>query len=829
MNRYSVDVEHKRKFFEEMKWAPFIVSRLFSAHSTFWMLGYDILSKEMDNILSFYVDRGCNCPMKVWFTRENKISRKSKEMLNRWFEITEFGNSKCPKTRTEETYNLIGNIEIEINFKIFINNLNATATFKLNNNERNIGIYVYENKIIFEKNDVNGDWSQSKIDILPNKNIMREGMTLNIKIKLFKFYCEFTIGNETKTFTNKFWYSKWWYGKKYLTFKNLEVFGDFIRVNAITETENEKIQHIPLPHSTRIFNNFMTNGSIATIRVQINKNAQNFQLLLLHDSPEFNLNIGATVLSIYVDYNNNIINSTSFSENNYHNNATIRGANIYSKGKPIQITIKMQNIIKKEENTEFYNIYINGKECHSYIGGFPFWSTNWIQVKGDAVLLEEPFITSPKLQLKETEKIYKYELDQLPFIGSTFCLEGTLPKSSDVEGIEKLVISLMHESNDESKSFGDTLLKMNFQFTAEHGESWLKITSKLYKGDKTNEKKYANPIGLSGVDLTVRINVEESYFKIYFNDGKTFIKYNYVAPPWMVNWIMVNFIGSTFCLEGTLPKSSDVEGIEKLVISLMHESNDESKSFGDTLLKMNFQFTAEHGESWLKITSKLYKGDKTNEKKYANPIGLSGVDLTVRINVEESYFKIYFNDGKTFIKYNYVAPPWMVNWIMVKGNINNVKFGNDAERCSKYISKPLPPHITKIKNLKEGKHISVKGKVTKLDENILINFYYGALGWDEKRGNVVLQAKITNQNITFCKKFKKNYICDSFVKNLTPKLEIGQIINMVFLATKTNFEIYYDDQEIYQFELPLWAIHYVEVTGPLTNIEGRNKIAEIRN
>jgi len=54
------------------------------------------------------------------------------------------------------------------------------------------------------------------------------------------------------------------------------------------------------------------------------------------------------------------------------------------------------------------------------------------------------------LQLKGTEKIYKYELDQLPFIGSTFCLEGTLPKSTDVEGIEKLEINLMHESNDKS-------------------------------------------------------------------------------------------------------------------------------------------------------------------------------------------------------------------------------------------------------------------------------------------------------------------------------------------------------------------------------------------
>uniref|UniRef100_A0A914M5P0 Galectin n=1 Tax=Meloidogyne incognita TaxID=6306 RepID=A0A914M5P0_MELIC len=388
-------------------------------------------------------------------------------------------------------------------------------------------------------------------------------------------------------------------------------------------------------------------------------------------------------------------------ENNYHNNATIQGANIYSRDKPIQITIKMQNIVKEAKNIEFYNIYINDKECHRYIGGFPFWSTNWIQVKGDAVLLEEPFITSPKLQLKETEKIYKYELNQLPFIGSTFCLEGTLPQSSDVEGIEKLEISLMHESNDESERFGDTLLKMEFQFSTEHGESWLKISSRLH------EKNYINL------------------------------------------------------------------------------------------------------------------------KKYANPIGLSVVELTVRINVEESYFKIYFNDGKTFIKYNYVAPPWMINWIIVRGNIDNVKFGTDAERCSKYISKPLPPHITKIENLKNGQYISVKGKVTKLDENILINFYYGALGWDEKRGRVVLQAKITNQNISFCSKSKENYFCDG-VKPLKPKLEIGQIINMVFLATETKFEIYYDDQEIYQFELPLWAIQYVVVTGPLANIEGRDRIAVIR-
>uniref|UniRef100_A0A915LQV2 Galectin n=1 Tax=Meloidogyne javanica TaxID=6303 RepID=A0A915LQV2_MELJA len=351
----------------------------------------------------------------------------------------------------------------------------------------------------------------------------------------------------------------------------------------------------------------MTDGSIATIRVEINKDAQNFQILLLHDTPEFNMNVGATV-------------------------------------------------------------------------------------KGDAVLLEEPFIIFPELQLKRNEKFYKHELVQLPFNGSIICFEGTLLPLSDVDGTEKLEI------------------------------------------------------------------------------------------------------------------------------------------IGDILLNMDFLFSSDQEKSFLKINSRLFTEKKTNEKKFANPIGLSGVDLTVRINMEETCFKIYFNEGKKFIKYNYVAPPWMVNWIMVKGTIDNVKFGNDAKRCLKYISKPLPPHITKIVNLKEGHYVSVRGKVTKLDENILINFYYGALGWDESRGIVVLQAKITNKNISFCSKIKNKYIYDG-VKDLNPKLQTGQLINMVFLATETNFEIYYDDEEIYQYEykLPLWAIQYVVVTGPLTVIEGRDRIAEIRN
>uniref|UniRef100_A0A1I8B8Z3 Galectin n=1 Tax=Meloidogyne hapla TaxID=6305 RepID=A0A1I8B8Z3_MELHA len=95
---------------------------------------------------------------------------------------------------------------------------------------------------------------------------------------------------------------------------------------------------------------------------------------------------------------------------------------------------------------------------------------------------------------------------------------------------------------------------------------------------------------------------------------------------------------------------------------------------------------------------------------HANPIGQSGVEFTIRISVREKYFEIQFNDGNDFITYNYIAPPWMVNWIMVKGNVKNVKFANDAQRCRNKDAKPFPNHITKIETtrpLKDGQYIIV--------------------------------------------------------------------------------------------------------------------------
>uniref|UniRef100_A0A1I8BCI6 Galectin n=1 Tax=Meloidogyne hapla TaxID=6305 RepID=A0A1I8BCI6_MELHA len=285
---------------------------------------------------------------------------------------------------------------------------------------------------------------------MPNENIMNQGMTIHIKIRIFKFYCEFNIGNGTKTFTNKFWYTNWWNGNNCVKFKNLRIKGDFIRLNAIMET------------------------------------------------------------------------------------------------------------------------------------------------------------TNTKQQKSEIQK-FKHELKKLPFYGSSVCLEGTIFSSRSVKG------------------------------------------------------------------------------KVHFE------------------------------------------------INLMHESNEDHPEVGDIILKIEFFFSPTYNETFIEMSNRFFGGSMINIKKFSNPIGQPGVKFTVRIYVTKKAFEIQINNGKDYVSFDHVAPPWMV-----KGYVKDVHFDKEAKRCQIIKGMPLPPFITQIdpeKPLKEGNYISIKGKLMEMNENVEINFYHESLGWNKKRCN----------------------------------------------------------------------------------------------
>ncbi|KAL7080167.1 hypothetical protein ACQ4LE_000674 [Meloidogyne hapla] len=215
-----------------------------------------------------------------------------------------------------------------------------------------------------------------------------------------------------------------------------------------------------------------------------------------------------------------------------------KATEIFAKDKAFNCEISMK---KFRKSYNLFAIYINKKECYNYTGEFPFWAINWIKVNGDVDLLEKPFITSPEMDIDETNQIFKHELSHLPFYVSSFCLEGSVLPSSKVEGNAVILeIILMHESNDISPVYGDILLAMKFSFLSfEHGTPTLELQSKLFQEEWTLVEHHNNVIGQSGVNFKVRIFVEEKHFKIQVNDGTEFINYNHTVPPWMVNWIMV--------------------------------------------------------------------------------------------------------------------------------------------------------------------------------------------------------------------------------------------------------------------------------------------------
>uniref|UniRef100_A0A1I8BTS5 Galectin domain-containing protein n=1 Tax=Meloidogyne hapla TaxID=6305 RepID=A0A1I8BTS5_MELHA len=349
-------------------------------------------------------------------------------------------------------------------------------------------------------------------------------------------------------------------------------------------------------------------------------------------------------------------------------------------------------------------------------------------------------------------------------------------------------------------------------------------------------------------------------FTIYVNNKESF-NYTGKFPFWATNWIKamgtdeknqifkhefdyLPFNGSVFCIEGSILPTGKVGTNEVIFeIYLMHESNYISSEFGDILLNMEFIFMSiNHGTPLLEMSSQLFGGDWTAVKQHNNPIGQPGVEFKVAIHVEEYRFGIQINDGIDYVYYNYTAPAWMVNWIMVSGNVKNVKFDKEAQKCQDTAKQQtLPNYITKIdpKNpLKEGNYVIVKGILENEVENISINFYHEALGLHEIKGNIVLQANITTSLniISFNSRIKGKYVHENEEKTLNPPLKKGQKFSMVFLINEGKFEIYYEDEEIYKYEnkLPVWAIQYIvagcgvyvciKSNGDMSDGGARNKV-----
>jgi len=73
------------------------------------------------------------------------------------------------------------------------------------------------------------------------------------------------------------------------------------------------------------------------------------------------------------------------------------------------------------------------------------------------------------------------------------------------------------------------------------------MNSYIHNEGKWGENEtYLNPIGLTGIYFSIRINVTENYFNITINQAAAKILYKHRLPVWATEWIMASFLKIIF-------------------------------------------------------------------------------------------------------------------------------------------------------------------------------------------------------------------------------------------------------------------------------------------
>uniref|UniRef100_A0A915N0B8 Galectin domain-containing protein n=1 Tax=Meloidogyne javanica TaxID=6303 RepID=A0A915N0B8_MELJA len=227
--------------------------------------------------------------------------------------------------------------------------------------------------------------------------------------------------------------------------------------------------------------------------------------------------------------------------------------------------------------------------------------------------------------------------------------------------------------------------------------------------------------------------------------------------------------GTIFCFEAFVKNKELLEDTKKGVfeVNLFHDVYEFNEKIGETVLKLDFSFDTEiynknmesSDNQKLVMNSYIHKriekfGDIINkewgwqkEVVYPNPLGQTGVNFSLRIDIVDKTFNIIINEAIDYISYETPLPIWTTEWIMVKGDIDNVKFGKNSEKCkSKITPNVYPPNIIQVpkdNHLEDGSLIKINGKI--INESISISFLYNALEWHHLVGSTIFQLNFTKE------------------------------------------------------------------------------------
>uniref|UniRef100_A0A1I8BIC5 Galectin domain-containing protein n=1 Tax=Meloidogyne hapla TaxID=6305 RepID=A0A1I8BIC5_MELHA len=589
-----------------------------------WALGLDLLPNVAQKYIHLFIYRGCSCAIQARLTTPITVETPFQNNLNTTQE------KHCLKRQTNKTFKLGKVFEKAIFFYIMTDKEGNKGKMELNliNKKDSIIVEINSTEIIWKTKNIEGIWTSPTFK-LPSK-LIQGNINAGITILIQKHYLWILLKFENNYFAlNKFWPNKWW-EKEYQFNENIEadlfINGDFIPISVISVghiDNNWRISSRPTniskrfveksPYASEIINKDIQNGTKFIFRgVYNNLNESKdklTQILLLHGSSDYSAEHQTKI-------SKNILKET--------------------------FECVIECVIKGTKN--FYYIYINGNFEGSVESELPFSAIDNIMVNGNIRLFIAPNIRLPE---NLDKSLHKYKLDKLQQNGTIICFEAFVKPGKSMKDRKGFEVNLFHDVYEFSEGIGDTVLKLEFFFDPE-----------LYNENKEKTKNFNQKL------------------------------------------IMNSFI-------------------RKRVINV----------FFNTIYNKD--------------------GGWRREETYPNPLGQTGVNFTLQIDIEKKDYKIIVNEAIDHISYKGQLPIWATEWIMVKGDIDHVKFGNDSEKCKSKIKPHTYPYniiqIPKKKILKDGSLIIIKGKIT--EENIIITFLYKALEWHELIGSTVFHLNFTKEYV----------------------------------------------------------------------------------
>uniref|UniRef100_A0A914HLA9 Galectin domain-containing protein n=1 Tax=Globodera rostochiensis TaxID=31243 RepID=A0A914HLA9_GLORO len=389
-----------------------------------WMLGLDMLAPSLQLNINLFIYRGCNCTMEAWFTQPTD----SEAPIDR--EIAA-GSVNCIKTingtaqlgnigKGESAVNIMGLTDKKAD-NIVVELLRSSAD---KDDKSLISFSLWGHKT--PELTLDGKGSKQKFQIL----IHGYSFTIWINGKI--------LGEQ------RYWPAGWWNGINGNV--KVKLTGQMMLLeDPSLDKISDELDSIVLPFVKKL-RKVVFNGTTFTFRVQLG-DQKDFNILLLHDRPDFHEYIGATILQMKINSTKVVFEVFYYGKLQLNESASENYS--FNAGQAYEFRI---DIFDKE-----YQVKVNGESFKNYSNSMPIWTINFLRVQGNVTLLVEPEINFGAQQKagfsKRLERVLNY--------GDNVRIFFKVP-----ENAKKFQIYFMHESSEFNKMIGDVVLKLEFDLNS---------------------------------------------------------------------------------------------------------------------------------------------------------------------------------------------------------------------------------------------------------------------------------------------------------------------------------------------------------------------------